>query len=354
MSDGVRLGDIDSKATDRDLYAHYGDPVAEQRLIERAVAVVDRSNRGVVSITGPERLTWLHDVTTQHLRGLNAGEGTQLLVLSPHGHVEHDAFVTDDGTTTWLDVEPGTAPALVDFLVKMKFLTRADPADVTADWALFSLVGPQAAEALAASGVNVPAEPVFQPVPGPKFAAKSLLASPTAVYGTVSLPGGGWARRHEDRIDLLVPRATGLPEAFAAIGRAGIWAYEAHRVALKRPRLGFESDHRTLPAEIGMLGPAVHLEKGCYRGQETVARVHNLGKPPRRLALVHLDGIVTDNPPAPGAPVTSDGREVGFVGTAVRHHELGMIALAVLKRSVPDDALLTIGVSTAAIDPDDD
>jgi hypothetical protein len=289
-------------------------------------------------------------MTTQHLLALHPNEGTELLVLSPHGHVEHDALLTDDGEATWLDVEPGTAGALVDFLLKMRFMTRAEPADVTADYALFSLVGPAAGDALAKLGVAAPAAPETQPVPGAKFASADVTARPTTVFHTVALPFGGWARRHHDRIDLLVPRAE-IDRVAGLAPKAGIWAFEAHRVASRTPRLGFETDHRTLPAEIALLGPAVHLDKGCYRGQETVARVHNLGRPPRRLALVHLDGIGTDNPPAQGTDVTLDGRTVGFVGTAVRHHELGMIALVVLKRNVADDAALQIGPSMAAIDP---
>jgi tRNA-modifying protein YgfZ len=138
----------------------------------------------------------------------------------------------------------------------------------------------------------------------------------------------------------------------AGVPPCGLWAYEALRVASRVPRLGWETDHRTIPAEVDLLGPAVHLDKGCYRGQETVARVHNLGRPPRRLVLLHLDGVATDNPPAPHTGVTTaDGRVVGFLGTAVRHYELGMIALAVLKRNVPDDAALRVGESTAAVDP---
>jgi folate-binding protein YgfZ len=116
--------------------------------------------------------------------------------------------------------------------------------------------------------------------------------------------------------------------------------------------LGFETDHRTLPAEAGFTAAAVHLEKGCYRGQETVARVHHLGRPPRRLVLLHLDGITTDELPAPGTPVSLDGRQVGFVGTAVRHHELGQVALALVKQNVRADAALRVGESTAAIDED--
>ncbi|GAB3857081.1 hypothetical protein GCM10029963_54570 [Micromonospora andamanensis] len=131
----------------------------------------------------------------------------------------------------------------------------------------------------------------------------------------------------------------------------GLWAYEAVRVAARRARVGVDTDHRTIPAEVNLIAPAVHLDKGCYRGQETVARVHNMGRPPRRLVLLHLDGVATDQLPVAGTPVTFDGRTVGFVGTAVLHYELGQVALAVVKRSVPDDAALRVGDSAAAIDP---
>ncbi|MFD0785664.1 YgfZ/GcvT domain-containing protein, partial [Micromonospora azadirachtae] len=138
----------------------------------------------------------------------------------------------------------------------------------------------------------------------------------------------------------------------AGVPVAGLWAYEAIRVAARRPRVRVDTDHRTIPAEVNLIGPAVHLDKGCYRGQETVARVHNLGRPPRRLVLLHLDGVSTDQPPAAGTPVTLDDRTVGFVGTAVHHYELGQIALAVVKRNVPEDARLMIGNIATAIDPD--
>jgi folate-binding protein YgfZ len=131
---------------------------------------------------------------------------------------------------------------------------------------------------------------------------------------------------------------------------AGIWAYEALRVAARRPRLGVDTDHRTIPNEVSWLTRAVHLDKGCYRGQETVARVYNLGRPPRRLALLHLDGSESDLP-ATGDAVLFEGREVGRVGTAVRHFELGPLALALVKRQVPDDAELVAGTTAARIDP---
>jgi tRNA-modifying protein YgfZ len=338
--------------------AHYGDPMREQRILATEVGLVDRSHRGVLAVPGEERASWLHSITTQHVADLRAGEGTELLVLSPHGHVEQHALVVEDGTTTWLDTEPGRAGELLTFLEKMRFLTRVEPRDATAEWAVLALVGPRAGEALGTLGVTGLIEPSVQPVPGPKFAAGSVPPGPTTRYDVRPLTGGGWARRSRLGVDLLVPRpavaeVSGRLRA-AGVPACGLWAYEAMRVAARVPRLDWETDHRTIPAEVDLVGPAVHLDKGCYRGQETVARVHNLGRPPRRLVLLHLDGITTDDLPARHAEVsTEDGRVVGFVGTAVRHFELGPVALAVLKRNVADDAALRIGESAAAIDPAD-
>jgi folate-binding protein YgfZ len=136
-----------------------------------------------------------------------------------------------------------------------------------------------------------------------------------------------------------------------------MWAFEALRVAAIQPRLGVDTDDRTIPHEVGWIGPpgngAVHLDKGCYRGQETVARVHNLGRPPRMLVLLHLDG--SPERPATGDPVLAGGRQVGRLGTVVDHVDLGPIALALLKRGLPADTPLTTGGEhpvTAVIDPD--
>jgi hypothetical protein len=223
----------------------------------------------------------------------------------------------------------------------MRFLLRVEPQLVTGEWAVLSLVGPRAPEVLAGAGLPVPGEG----------------------YRVEPLPGGGFARRMRPVgdgsaavVDLVVPRAgvDGVADRLLAAGAglAGVQAYEALRVEARRPRLGRDSDHRTIPNELEWLTSAVHLDKGCYRGQETVARVHNLGRPPRRLVLLHLDGISEDLP-APGAPVLAGAREVGRVGTVVRHHELGVIALALVKQSVAQDAALAVGGSSAAIDPDD-
>jgi hypothetical protein len=213
---------------------------------------------------------------------------TQALVLSPQGHVEHHLHLVDDGEAVLAHVEPSTAPALLAFLDRMRFMLRVEVSDVTSDWAVVA-------------------------DPSPRLLPRGVLA---AYDGPV----------------------------------AGLQAFEALRVASRVPRLGLDTDHRTLPHEVGWLTTAVHLDKGCYRGQETVARVHNLGRPPRRLVLLHLDGSDSELPVA-GDPVQLDGRDVGRVGTAVRHHELGPIALALVKRTVPDDAAVVAGGVAAQVDP---
>ncbi|MGY1784285.1 CAF17-like 4Fe-4S cluster assembly/insertion protein YgfZ [Geodermatophilus sp. SYSU D00698] len=320
---------------------HYGDPLREQRLLAEGAGLVDRSDRDVLTVPGADRLTWLHSLTSQHLERLADGAGTEALVLSPHGHVEHHLVLAELGGTTWADVEPGTGAALQTFLDRMRFMLRVEPALVTADRALLSLVGPRSPEVLAAAGLPAPEGP----------------------YAVAASPGGGWVRRMPPlgdggatAFDLLVPRAGIAARAdaltAAGAGLAGLDAHEALRVEARRPRLGVDSDHRTIPNELEWLTTAVHLEKGCYRGQETVARVHNLGRPPRRLVLLHLDGVSEDLP-VPGTPVTSGAREVGRTGTVVRHHELGVVALALVKQSVAPGAELAVGGSRAAVDPDD-
>jgi tRNA-modifying protein YgfZ len=347
----VLIQELEPDSADAGVPAHYGDPMIEQRTLDTEVGLVDRSNRDVIAVPGDERASWLHTLTTQHLSDLRAGQGTELLVLSPHGHVEQHALVAEDGTTAWLDTEPGAGAGLLKYLEMMRFFTRVEPRDATAEMAVLSLVGPEApATAAALLGVDLVGPRVFE-VPGPKFAAGAVPAAPTTLYDVKPF-AGGLARRVALGVDLLVARGS-LDDVLAALSpvpKAGLWAYEAVRVANRIPRLGWETDHRTIPSEAGFVAPAVHLDKGCYRGQETIARVHHLGKPPRRLVLLHLDGIATDQPPVQGTPVMQDGRAVGFVGTAVRHHELGMVALAVVKRNVGDDAQLSVEESAAAID----
>jgi folate-binding protein YgfZ len=288
---------------DQAVAGHYGDPYREQRLLAGGAGAVDLSHREVLRISGPDRLGWLHSLLSQHVADLKPGESREALVLSPHGHVEHHLHLVETGDDVLVHVEPGTAEPLRAFLDGMRFLMRVEVSvvdDLAVVW-----------------------------TPG------SVPAGETAATAT------GFGRY------ALVPREE-LP---AALGDqpAGVLAHEALRVHALRPRLGLDTDHRTLPHEVGWLVSAVHLDKGCYRGQESVARVHNLGRPPRRLALLHLDGSDSELP-AVGSPLLLGDREVGRIGTAVRHYELGPLALALVKRQVPDEADLRVGDIAARID----
>jgi tRNA-modifying protein YgfZ len=306
-------GAVAAQGPDAGVAAHYGDPYAEQRALSASAGVVDRSNRDVIRITGQDRLSWLHSLTTQHLEQLERGSTADALILSPSGHIEHQLTLTDDGTATWAHVEPGTAEDLIKFLESMRFMLRVEPADVSAEYAVLTFMGP-GADGDAAEGAAV----------------------------TMTHPFG---------MDVIIERGRLAGTAAAACSRgallAGMWAHEALRIAGHRPRLGLDTDHRTIPHEVGWIGSAVHLAKGCYRGQETVARVHNLGHPPRRLVMLHLDGS-EDALPAHGDAVELGGASVGFVGSAARHYELGPVALALVKRTVPVEATLSAAGIAAA------
>ncbi|WP_028814630.1 YgfZ/GcvT domain-containing protein [Streptomyces flavidovirens] len=305
-------GAVPAEGRDEGVAAHYGDLFREQRALAGGTGFVDLSHRGVVTVSGDDRLSWLHLLLTQHVSDLPAGQATEALILSAHGHVEHAMYLVDDGETVWMHVEPGTQGDLIAYLESMKFFYRVETADRTEDFAV----------------VHLPAGSI------------------------ADVPKGVAVRETPHGRDLFLPR--GELEAYAGAHgpAAGILAYEALRVEAHRPRLGFETDHRTIPHELGWIGSAVHLQKGCYRGQETVARVQNLGKPPRRLVFLHLDGSDVLLP-GPGTPVRlaadgEEGRQLGFVTTSARHHELGPIALALVKRNVPVDAELLAGNTAAA------
>jgi folate-binding protein YgfZ len=323
---------------------HYGDPLGEQRAAATEAVVVDRSHRVVLTLAGPERQSWLHSISTQHVAALPEGATTQNLSLDGQGRVEDHWTQTELGGVTYLDTEPWRGEPLLAYLSKMVFWAQVTPA--AADLAVLSLLGPRLGDAdlLGVLGVlELPDE-----------------------GAAVALPSGGFLRRMpvtpdnqavQIELDLVVPRdeaGSWLNRLTAAgVRRAGVWAYEAHRVAAMRPRLGVDTDERTIPHEVGWIGQAVHLDKGCYRGQETVSRVHNLGKPPRMLVLVHLDG--SDERPATGDPLLAGGRTVGRLGTVVDHVDLGPVGLALVKRGLPADTELTTGgdVQVAAvIDPD--
>jgi tRNA-modifying protein YgfZ len=311
---------------------HYGDPLREQRMLIEGNAAVDCSHLPIITVTGPDRRSWLHSLTTQHVDELS---GSALaLILSPHGHVEHELHIIDDGETTWIITQPGTAAELVEYLERMKFMLRVDVRDVSE---AFSVVW----------------EPIRDVDPEfPTWLVPAEFIGGSTAAG--SDRGGDASRYQVPRLadfrgrEVIVPRGAVSVRLGTWPQRAGTWAWNALRVAAAAPRLGWETDHRTLPHEVGWVGPGVHLSKGCYRGQEAVARVHNLGQPPRRMVILLIDGS-DEIVPTHGDPVFWGDRQIGWVGSAVQHYEFGPIASAVIKRNVPVDAVLRIESGPGAV-----
>lgn len=326
-----RPGAVEADGRDAGIAAHYGDPMREQRLLSEGLAVVDLGNRGVLTITGPDRLSWLHSLTTQQLTGLAPRTSRETLILSPKGHVEHALHVVDDGATTWITTEPDSREAVRAWLDSMRFMLRVEVADVTEE---YTVIG----EPVAREGAEGEPPTWWDRWP-------ELVGDTTSYTDVEAADHPGHDRPWRE---VVLPRT---PEAVAAFcgerGVAGRWALDALRVMAWRPRQGNETDHRTIPHEVDWLRTSLHLHKGCYRGQETVARVLNLGRPPRRLAFVHLDGS-GHTLPAVGSAVTLDEREVGRLTTVARHYESGPVGLVVLRRSTDAEATLVVdGVSAA-------
>ncbi len=272
---------------------HFGEPVKEARALAAGTAWADLSHHNVVAISGVDRLQWLHDLTTQFVSNLQPGVWMPGMILDARGHVEFQFNLVDDATTTFIVLDPGYVEMLVEYLTKMKFMLRVEVSNASNEYAVLRAPG-----------------------------------MPTEI-------GGPFA---------LIPRSevAQLKESFGGVAtQAGTWALDAERVAAGRPRIGFETDHKSIPNELGVLNGAVHMKKGCYRGQETVAKIFNLGNPPRRLVMLHLDGSDVGFP-ATGTKVENDGVAVGFVGTVARHYELGTIALAIVKRNTPLDSTLSV------------
>ncbi|KNC19956.1 aminomethyltransferase [Arthrobacter sp. RIT-PI-e] len=321
----ARPGAVPGGGADALVASHYGDPFREQRLLAEGQAVVDLSSRGVVTVSGPDRLSWLNTLSSQLLLGLVSGQSSETLLLTVQGRIEHAAHVVDDGGTTWLIVEGGEAAPLAAWLERMKFMLRVEVTDATGAWAVLG-----ATRALPELGEGR----IVWEDPWPAIGAGGY------AYSTVDAA----AHPGVDRpwFEYLVPRAElDTVVTSSELQLSGSLAAEALRIAAWRPRPGFETDEKTIPHELDLMRTAVHLAKGCYKGQETVARVHNLGHPPRRLTFLHLDGS-QHTLPAPGSAVVSEGRTVGRVTSVGHHYEMGPVALAVLKRSVDASAELLV------------
>lgn len=327
-----RPGAFAASGADAGVAAHYGDPIAEQRSLARRarITLVDRSNLGVVTVAGDDRLSWLTTLSSQVLTGLGEGGSAELLLLTPQGRIEFAAFAVEKDGAVWLITERDQAAPLADYLNRMKFMLRVEVADRTDSYAVLeSTLDPREADG-----------------------ADAVLAGGTVwvdPWGAGIAPGGyTYASAGEEehpasayyRYLTIVP-AHRLLDAVEGAQLAGVWAAEALRIEAWRPRVGMDSDEKTIPHELDLLRTAVHLDKGCYKGQETVARVHNLGHPPRRLTFLDLDGS-EHTLPAAGSAVMNGEKKVGTVTSVALHHEAGPIALAVLKRSVDPAATLRV------------
>jgi len=338
-------GAVEGSGADAGVASHYGNPVQEQRALAAGDAIVDLSHRSVLTITGPDRLSWLDSISSQSIAKLAPGESSETLILDPNGRVEHAARLVDDGETLWLLAEREDARGLEEWLNRMRFMLRVEIADRTADYVTVGTLGEPALPIAVSNGI-----PLVWRDPWPAVVAGGHQYATAAVHPSADFPYR----------EVLVLRAE--QSAATALPVAGTLALEALRIAAWRPRFAAEVDERTIPHELDWLRSAVHLNKGCYRGQETVAKVHNLGHPPRRLVMLHLDGsdgvlpvhgdeVVLVGSDKGGSVSTSSETVVGKVTSAARHHELGPIALAVVKRTVDPLAGLAVlaeGIRIAA------
>ena len=292
--------------------ASFSNPLVEQRglLAGTAAVALDKS---LITVTGEDRLTWLHALLSQNLRGLRTGESAEALLLNPQGHIEAIAHVVDDGETTSMLVDADSAQVLFDHLSKMKLRTKVE-LNLNEELQVFGTFG--------------------KPVEGASLVWHDPWPN---VY-----PGGHRYAKTSGEVWDYYESVVGSSE----LEPAGTEALTALRIAAHRPDVA-EVDDKTLPHELDLLTTAVHLSKGCYRGQEAVAKVHNLGHPPRRLVLLHLDGSAHVMP-KPGTPVLQGDQEVGRVTSVATHYEAGAIALAVVRRGLDLAAPLEIeGVSAA-------
>ncbi|RUQ23356.1 CAF17-like 4Fe-4S cluster assembly/insertion protein YgfZ [Kocuria sp. HSID16901] len=329
-------GAVEASGPDAGVAAHYGDPIKEQRRLERSTdgspAAVDLSHRGVVSVTGDDRASWLTTLSSQVISGLPVGTSSELTLLSAQGRIEFQPHVIVGAEAIWLIVESGQQEALATFLDSMRFMLRVEVNDVTANYAVVGSTRSLAGRA------GVPDDVAEWQDPWPAIGPGGTSYSAVEAH-----PGEEW-----EYWETLVPR-TLLGEL--TVEWCGSWALEALRIAAWRPRYATEVDEKSIPHELDLMRTAVHLSKGCYKGQETIARVHNLGHPPRRLVFLDVDGSEHTLPEV-GAEVFAPGgkRPAGRITSVALHHEAGPIALAVIKRGVDPEESLIIRDSTSHVE----
>jgi folate-binding protein YgfZ len=309
-----RPGAVAGAGIDAGTAAHYGELNKEQRALSNGSAVADMSHFEVVTLAGEDRLTWLNTLSRQALTGLRPGDSTPTLLLTVQGRIEFDIRVLADEDKLWLLVEPGQAEPLAAFLNRMRFMLRVEITDVSER---FEILGACAAQP------SLEKYPVWvDPWPG--------VTEGGDAYSAPEHPGA-----ERPWFEYIVP-ADELETAVGQTPLAGMLAVEALRIAAWRPRFGFDTDEKTIPQELDLLRTAVHLDKGCYKGQETVARVHNIGRPPRRLVFLQLDGAM-HTLPALGSEVRIGEKTVGTLTSVASHFEAGPIGLALIKRNIDPD-----------------
>ena len=324
---------------------HYGDPLREARNLNDGQALTHLASTAVFTVTGSTRLQWLHLFLSQACDNAVVGESIDALILTPNGHIEFGLHVVDDGSTAWVLSDRSTKEALLAYMRMMVFTYDVTITDVSDDYAVVGGIG---APVFSMPSAHAPEQDV---------SGQGVSEGVNALVDAAALWRAGASFSTADpALDKYVPSRPGKWPAYEAVvprgdvdallhrfGAAGMWAWESLRAAAGVPRVVVDADHRSLPHELGLIGEAVHLRKGCYRGQEAVARTYNLGKPPRRFVLLHLDGSSEDLPKL-GAEVTNGDEDsvVGAITTVLWHYELGPIALALVKRSLPLDATLSI------------
>jgi folate-binding protein YgfZ len=293
---------------------------AQYRQLREECGVLDRSDRGKLLVTGSEAAEYLQGQLTNDIEALEPGEGCYAALLDRKGHMQADMRVlVVSEEKIWIDTEPEALPAARRHLEMYKIGRDADVVDAGTERAIVSLIGPRSAELAGSS-----------PLPEHSHEEITIDGIECPAVGTVL------------GIDL-IPRAEDRERLLAALADAGAPAVdpaaaEIVRIESGTPRFGSEMDTATMPAEAGIVAGAVNFEKGCYIGQETVARLHYKGKPNRRLRGLHLSA-----PAAPGAVLSLGEKEVGKLGGSCVSPVRGAIALAIVRREAEPGAELAVG-----------
>ncbi|MFN8161005.1 MAG: glycine cleavage T C-terminal barrel domain-containing protein [Solirubrobacterales bacterium] len=299
---------------------------AQYRQLREECGLLDRSARGIFEVRGAEAAEYLQGQLTNDVEALGPGDGCYAALLDRKGHMQSDMRVLRPaGEEFWIDTEALAADAVLRHLETYKIGREVTICDRRGEIALLSLIGPRSIE------------------------VAGFAAPPPAACERVEARGiGCLAIATEGGLDLACESASSgslrgsLLEAGAA--EVGEEAAEILRIEAGTPRFGAEMTGATMPAEAGIVERAVSFTKGCYIGQETVARLHYRGRSNRRLAGLSLDSAE----PSPGAPITLGEREVGVLGSVCVSPALGPIGLAILRREAEEGDTVRVGIETGA------